>query len=85
MAHLTARVSQLLAQVRPHAQELEPIRAADAKRACLSFKERTTRPSGMHPRHPGWARDQEGLAMLLNLCEQVGAFPTSEREVLISL
>ena len=60
-------------------------RAVDAKRACLIIKERTTRPSGMHPRHPGWARDQEGLAMLLNLCEQVGAFPTSEREVLISL
>ena len=66
-------------------RRLEPIRAIGAKRACLSFKERTTRPSGMHPRHPGWARDQEGLAMLLNLCEQVGAFPTSEREVLISL
>ena len=39
----------------------------------------------MHPRFPGWADSQQGLAVLLSFIEQVGDFPTPEQGLLIYL
>eukprot|EP00973_Karenia_brevis_P040962 5667464-Karenia_brevis.AAC.1 len=67
--------------------DLPPLDACILRRASLSFKSKTIRPDGWHPRHFGLLSDEalQALAEIMMFMERSGKHPTKQQSLLVNL